>query len=198
MDWNSRRSTAILENALKSSHESGELWNRGELFARRAVTATAQGKLDKAEVYVERALEAATPAERLLAMSGRDPRRENGLVHGHLDGLDGRATLRAIEALAGGLHGDPLAETLYLDAQLALVDDMLHYFDRTSMAHSLEVRVPFLDHEVVEFCATIPTRLKVRRLNTKHILKESARGIVPDQPKVRTPRLSASTTRLLR
>jgi len=127
------------------------------------------------------ALEAATPAERLLAMSGRDPRRESGLVHGYLDGLDGKATLRAIEALTGGLHGDPLAETLYLDAQLALVDDMLHYFDRTSMAHSLEVRVPFLDHEVVEFCATIPTRLKVRRLNTKHILKESARGIVPDR-----------------
>ncbi len=40
--------------------------------------------------------------------------------------------------------------------QLGLVDDMLHYFDRTSMAHSLEVRVPFLDHKLVEFCATIP------------------------------------------
>ena len=37
-----------------------------------------------------------------------------------------------------------------------LVDDMLHYFDRTSMAHSLEVRVPFLDHELVELCARIP------------------------------------------
>ena len=50
-------------------------------------------------------------------------------------------------------------------ASSALVDDMLHYFDRASMAHSLEVRVPFLDHHVVEFCATIPSRLKVRRLN---------------------------------
>ena len=65
--------------------------------------------------------------------------------------------------------------------QLGLVDDMLHYFDRTSMAHSLEVRVPFLDHKVVEFCATIPAGLKVRRLTTKHVLKRAAPGLVPDR-----------------
>ena len=57
---------------------------------------------------------------------------------------------------------------------------MLHYFDRASMAHSLEVRVPFLDHRVVEYCATVPSELKVRRLRTKHLLKEAARGLVPD------------------
>ena len=44
---------------------------------------------------------------------------------------------------------------LYLDGQLAMVDDMLHYFDRNSMAHSLEVRVPFLDHHLVEFSARV-------------------------------------------
>jgi asparagine synthase (glutamine-hydrolysing) len=58
---------------------------------------------------------------------------------------------------------------------------MLHYFDRASMAHSLEVRVPFLDHELVEACATIPPELKVRRLETKHVLKLAARGLVPDR-----------------
>jgi asparagine synthase (glutamine-hydrolysing) len=58
---------------------------------------------------------------------------------------------------------------------------MLHYFDRMSMAHSLEVRVPFLDHHVVEYCATIPSNLKVRRLNRKWLLKHAARGIVPDR-----------------
>ena len=63
----------------------------------------------------------------------------------------------------------------------ALPDDMLHYFDRMSMAHSLEVRVPFLDHHVVEYCATIPSNLKVRRLNRKWLLKHAARGIVPDR-----------------
>jgi asparagine synthase (glutamine-hydrolysing) len=80
-----------------------------------------------------------------------------------------------------GLRDDPLPAALHLDAQLGLVDDMLHYFDRTSMAHSLEVRVPFLDHKVVEFCATIPAGLKVRRLTTKHVLKRAARGVVPDR-----------------
>ena len=49
------------------------------------------------------------------------------------------------------------------------------------MAHSLEVRVPFLDHPLVEFCATIPPRHKVHRLETKHILKRVARGLIPDR-----------------
>ena len=81
----------------------------------------------------------------------------------------------------GGLADAPLPATLYIDAQLALVDDMLHYFDRASMAHSLEVRVPFLDHRVVEYCAGIPAELKVRRLTTKYLLKRASRGILPDR-----------------
>jgi asparagine synthase (glutamine-hydrolysing) len=79
------------------------------------------------------------------------------------------------------LDADPLASMLYLDGQLAMVDDMLHYFDRNSMAHSLEVRVPFLDHELVEYCARVPSNLKVRRLNRKYLLKRAARGVIPDR-----------------
>jgi asparagine synthetase B (glutamine-hydrolysing) len=81
---------------------------------------------------------------------------------------------------AGAERSAPLGALLYLDAQLALVDDMLHYFDRASMAHSLEVRVPFLDHQLVETCARIPDNLKVRGRETKHILRSAARGLVPD------------------
>ena len=44
----------------------------------------------------------------------------------------------------------------------------------------LEVRVPFLDHKLVEWAARVPTRHKVRRLETKVVLKEAARGILPD------------------
>jgi asparagine synthase (glutamine-hydrolysing) len=129
-----------------------------------------------------RTLAARTPAERLVAMSGRvDADLRRSLFRGPLADLDGKEGLRAVEALAAGIDDDPLPATLFVDCQLALVDDMLHYFDRTSMAHSLEVRVPFLDHHVVELCARIPGSEKVRRLRTKALLKDAARGIIPDR-----------------
>jgi asparagine synthase (glutamine-hydrolysing) len=57
---------------------------------------------------------------------------------------------------------------------------MLHYFDRMSMAHSVEARVPFLDHTVVELAATIPDQLKIdRRLVRKAVLRKAATGLIP-------------------
>jgi asparagine synthase (glutamine-hydrolysing) len=120
--------------------------------------------------------------ERLLAMSGDiDDARRQALFRGPLADVDGDAARRAIRARLNGAADDPLQTTLYLDGQLALVDLMLHYFDRASMAHSLEVRVPFLDHEFVELCARIPAVHKVRRGTTKSLLRHVARGIVPDR-----------------
>ena len=101
------------------------------------------------------------------------------LFRGPLHALDGLAAKRVVLSRLGDVADDPLPATLYLDAQLALVDDMLHYFDRASMAHSLEVRVPFLDHPLVEYCVMIPGDLKVRRGRTKYLLKEVARGVIP-------------------
>lgn len=126
-------------------------------------------------------LAAGDPIERLLAMSGRlDAGTRRRVVRGPLAELDGDAAARAIGSRLNGLQAPALASTMYLDGQMALVDDMLHYFDRTSMAHSLEVRVPFLDHELVEFCATIPAEYQVRGLTTKWLLKRVAGGLVPD------------------
>ena len=170
-------------------HRAAALLGRlGPLRVPAGAAARAAGRWSPALARSAAALSAGTAAERLVAMSGRlDVAGRDRLVRGPLAALDGGTALRHVEALATGLHGDPLAETLYLDAQLALVDDMLHYFDRASMAHSLEVRVPFLDHEFVEFCATIPTGLKVRGSTTKYLLKEASRGILPasivDKPK---------------
>jgi asparagine synthase (glutamine-hydrolysing) len=115
-------------------------------------------------------------------MSGAlTPSLRRRLVRGPLAELDGNAALRAVSYRLGDLPDAPLPAALYLDGQLGLADDMLHYFDRASMAHSLEVRVPFLDHKVVELCASMPADLKVRRLETKHVLRHAARGLVPDR-----------------
>lgn len=103
------------------------------------------------------------------------------LAGGPLDARSDAAPRRVIESKLDGFCGGPLAELLFVDAQLGLVDDMLHYFDRASMAHSLEVRVPFLDHHLVEFCARVPNNEKVRRLTTKYLLKEASRGILPER-----------------
>src|SRR4051812_19786982 len=128
-----------------------------------------------------RTLGARDPVERLLAMSGQvGEDLEEELFRGLLRNASGAAR-RAVAARVDGVRADPLSETLFLDAQLALPDDMLHYFDRVSMAHSLEVRVPFLDHRVVEYAATIPARYKVRRLEGKWLLRRLARGLVPDR-----------------
>ena len=127
------------------------------------------------------ALAADDHVSRQLAMSGHlDAGLRARLYRGPLAGLDGQATARAIGALVDEVGADVLAGTLHVDAQLALPDVMLHYFDRCSMAHSLEARVPFLDHEVVEYAATIPSEFKVKGRETKHVLKLAARGIVPD------------------
>jgi asparagine synthase (glutamine-hydrolysing) len=127
-------------------------------------------------------LNAAGPVERLLAASGRlDDGLRRELVRGPLAELDGGTARRTLQSRLGAVGGHPLPAALYLDAQLALPDDMLHYFDRASMAHSLEVRVPFLDHHLVEYCATIPHRHKVHRLDTKHVLKHAVRGLIPDR-----------------
>jgi asparagine synthase (glutamine-hydrolysing) len=67
----------------------------------------------------------------------------------------------------------------YHDLGLRLPDAILHRVDRTSMSHSLEVRVPFLDHELIEFCAGIPPSLKLRRTREKHILRRAVRGLLP-------------------
>jgi asparagine synthase (glutamine-hydrolysing) len=128
------------------------------------------------------ALGAGDPSKRLLAMSGR---LVNGvradLYRGPLAAVRDDNAYAAVEALRGSLDGDPLAVTLYLDAKLGLIDHMLLYFDRTSMAHSLEVRVPYLDHRLVEWAATVPPSMKVQRGVSKRVLKTAGMRFLPPQ-----------------
>jgi asparagine synthase (glutamine-hydrolysing) len=68
----------------------------------------------------------------------------------------------------------------HADVQLYLPDDLLVKMDIASMANSLEVRSPLLDHEVVEFAARLPRRLKLRGLVQKYLLKRAMKGVLPD------------------
>jgi asparagine synthase (glutamine-hydrolysing) len=76
---------------------------------------------------------------------------------------------------------DDLAPYLWLDQQYFLADDILNKSDRMSMAHSVEVRPPFLDHRIVEFAARLPASLKIRGTQQKVILKELMRERLPRQ-----------------
>ncbi len=76
--------------------------------------------------------------------------------------------------------GHWLSAVQYLDLKSYLPLDILTKVDAMSMAHSLEARVPLLDHRIVEFAATIPPELGLRHGATKGILKRAMRGILPD------------------
>jgi asparagine synthase (glutamine-hydrolysing) len=73
---------------------------------------------------------------------------------------------------------DPLSKDLYVDIKTYLVDDILTKVDRASMAVSLEVRVPLLDHKFVEFMAAIPPDLKLRGGQGKYLFKQAVRPIL--------------------
>ncbi len=77
-------------------------------------------------------------------------------------------------------QGDWLAPLQHLDLTRYLPLDVLTKVDRMSMAHSLEVRVPLLDHRLVEFAATLPLPDRLRGRSTKHLLKRALQGLVPD------------------
>jgi asparagine synthase (glutamine-hydrolysing) len=73
---------------------------------------------------------------------------------------------------------DHLAKILYADLKLFLPGDILVKVDRMSMANSLEVRSPLLDHKVIEFAARLPSFLKIRRGEKKYLLKEAFRSLL--------------------
>jgi asparagine synthase (glutamine-hydrolysing) len=74
---------------------------------------------------------------------------------------------------------DALARFLWFDQKYYLADDILVKSDRMSMAHSVEVRPPFLDHRIVEFAAKLPARLKIRGSKQKFLLRELRKDILP-------------------
>ncbi len=108
--------------------------------------------------------------ERLLAPGWPGPRPQ----------ANPRQVFAALDRVLEGAHPETaLAEALYLDFRTYLEDNLLVKVDRASMACSLEMRTPFLDHRLVEFAAGLPVALKLRRFRLKYILKKAVEPWLP-------------------
>jgi asparagine synthase (glutamine-hydrolysing) len=104
-------------------------------------------------------------------------------------GLVGHDRLRHAEEQLQSIFGEhfsaaaatsPLNQMLYVDAKVWLPDDLLNKADKMTMATGLELRVPFLDHKMVEFAATLPQSAKLGGKGGKTLLRNAMRGVLPD------------------
>ena len=98
-------------------------------------------------------------------------------VRRRLNGYNSADVLR--EHYARATSADPLSRIQYVDMKTYLVDDILVKVDRASMAHSLEVRCPLLDHKLMELIAQIPSGLKLYNGRGKYIFKKSLERVLP-------------------
>jgi asparagine synthase (glutamine-hydrolysing) len=109
------------------------------------------------------------------------PSMKNKLLSGdvwkQLGGYDSADVLRYHYDRAG--TEDPLSRIQYVDIKTYLVDDILTKVDRASMAVSLEVRCPLLDHKLMELIAQMPSGLKLRNGQGKYIFKKALERILP-------------------
>lgn len=96
-----------------------------------------------------------------------------------LAGYDPLDVFRSIYNRAPG--SDLLSKIFYLDLKTFLVDDILTKVDRASMANSLEVRVPLLDHKIVEFAYSLPLHMKLRGQERKYLLRNVLGRYLPQE-----------------
>jgi asparagine synthase (glutamine-hydrolysing) len=111
-----------------------------------------------------------TPAEQLMALSADAIGASDGDIYGAAQNITDTQC-----------DADNIVERMqYLDTRFYLAEDILTKVDRASMAVSLEVRAPFLDHRVAEFAASLPVSYKLHGFTSKYILKKSVHELLPD------------------
>jgi asparagine synthase (glutamine-hydrolysing) len=153
-----------------------------------AVRAAGGGAVTRARRFVEALGE--TPARRYTRwVSHFDPALKRELTTEEFRRAAGdRDSAEHLAAAFRRATGADLVDaTLEVDRETYLPDDLLVKVDIATMAHGLEGRSPFLDHELMEFCASLPSDLKLRGLTTKYLLKRAVRDLLPaavvDRPK---------------
>jgi asparagine synthase (glutamine-hydrolysing) len=111
-----------------------------------------------------------------------NPHKATMYSTGFAQSVEASNSPRRMRELFDHVAGQPaLNQMLYVDTKTWLPDDLLVKADKISMANSLELRVPLLDHKVLEFAAGLPVDYKVRGFTTKYILKEAFNGRIPNQ-----------------
>jgi asparagine synthase (glutamine-hydrolysing) len=98
--------------------------------------------------------------------------------------MDGRSSLEVVSSYLDHVeqerpHSDFLSRMTYLELKLRLPELLLMRVDKITMATSVEARVPFLDHKLVEYAMGLPRKLKVEGTSGKHILKRALEDILP-------------------
>jgi asparagine synthase (glutamine-hydrolysing) len=99
-----------------------------------------------------------------------------------LNTVDRERSVEPVRALQAHMRGqNTLDAMLYIDTKTWLPDDLLIKADKMTMANSVELRVPLLDHKVLEFAASLPSNLKLSGLTTKFILKKTLSERIPKE-----------------
>jgi len=138
------------------------------LFLRRFLAHAERDPAERHQVWV--AMFAPHELDRLFSPAWKGPRPASSVIFEPLE-----------RVLQGAEFDETVAGMLYLDFRLYLEDNLLVKIDRASMACSLELRTPFLDHRLVEFAAALPASMKVPRFQMKYILKKAVEAWLPRQ-----------------
>jgi asparagine synthase (glutamine-hydrolysing) len=167
-------------------------WRAGAVYAkavpgvvRQAIAAAAGALPGSPGRYARRSFVTVPHAADLTffdTFAGMPLHRQRGLLHPRLQAIADRAhaygpALAHFNARAGA---SPLDRLLYADMKTYLVE-LLMKQDQMSMAASIESRVPFLDHKLVEFAARLPEDRKLSGFSTKRILREAVKDLLPER-----------------
>jgi asparagine synthase (glutamine-hydrolysing) len=169
------------------NHRLGDAYSRViPAFARGAVSRTVNALPSSARRYLGRTFLTLAPGTRSLFFENfaffNERTRQSILCADELRALDPYDELMRCYDESSGKIVDRLAQT---DLQSYLVE-LLMKQDQMSMAASVESRVPFLDHEFVEYVVSLPAEMKLRGWQTKAILRDAVRDLIP--PQIRTRR----------